>query len=127
LLEVLLHAGTEVGGWTAREIHQAVLDPFELSERQYGLNSLRYDLRKLKGHGLLNREPQRYAYRLSSKGQRVPLLFLLFHRRLFGPLAGTAFVPQPDVPHRPRPTPLEAAYDRVDQAVEKVLELLPAA
>ena len=25
LLEVLLHAGTHVGGWTAREIHDAVL------------------------------------------------------------------------------------------------------
>jgi hypothetical protein len=37
-----------VGGWTAKEIHQAVLTAFHLSEEDYGLNQLRYDLRKLK-------------------------------------------------------------------------------
>jgi hypothetical protein len=37
----------------------------------------------LKGHGLLEREGRRYAYRLSTKGVQVALLFL--------------FLPQPDV------------------------------
>ena len=45
LLEVLLHGGTHVGGWTARQVHHAVLTTFQLSERAYGLNKLRYDLR----------------------------------------------------------------------------------
>jgi hypothetical protein len=45
--------GTHVGGWTAKEIHQAILTTFDLSSRTYGLNQLRYDLRKLKGHALL--------------------------------------------------------------------------
>jgi len=49
LMEVLLHGGTHVGGWTAKEIHQAILTTFDLSSRAYGLNQLRYDLRKLKG------------------------------------------------------------------------------
>src|SRR6266849_2908739 len=48
LLEVLLHGGTHVGGWTAKQIHQVVLATFRLSDRAYGLNQLRYDLRKLK-------------------------------------------------------------------------------
>jgi hypothetical protein len=34
------------------------------------LNQLRYDLRKLKGHGLLEREATHYAYRLTPKGFR---------------------------------------------------------
>src|SRR5207245_4345429 len=51
LLEVLLHGGSHVGGWTAKQIHHAVLTTFHLSDRAYGLNQLRYDLRKLKGHG----------------------------------------------------------------------------
>ena len=37
LLEVLLHAGTQVGGWTAREIHEAILTTFDLSADAYGL------------------------------------------------------------------------------------------
>src|ERR1700738_4207282 len=74
VLEVLLHGGTHVGGWTAKEIHQSVLTTFGLFEPSYGLNQLRYDLRKLKGHGLLERDGSRYAYRLTSKGVQVALL-----------------------------------------------------
>ena len=82
LLEVFLHGGTHVGGWTAKQIHQAVLISFHLSDRRYGLNQLRYDLRKLKDHGLLQRDGSRYAYRLTQKGVEVALLFLFFHKRL---------------------------------------------
>src|SRR5262249_46133612 len=48
--------------WTVKEIHQAVLTTFALSEKRYRLNQLRYDLRKLKGHGLLERDGSHYAY-----------------------------------------------------------------
>jgi hypothetical protein len=75
LLEVLLHGGTTVGGWTAKQIHHAVLAAFQLSAKAYGLNQLRYDLRKLKGHGLLQRDGRRYAYRLTTKGVQVALLW----------------------------------------------------
>src|SRR6201988_521576 len=51
LFEVLLHGSTHVGGWSAKQIHQAVLATFGLSEKRYRLNQLRYDLRKLKGEG----------------------------------------------------------------------------
>ena len=126
LLEVLLHGGTHVGGWTARQIHQAVLTTFHLSERTYGLNQLRYDLRKLKGHGLLERDGTRYAYRLTSKGAQVALLFLFFHKRLCGPLANSRFHHHPDARQRP-PSPLEAAYHRADKAIENIVQLLAAA
>src|SRR5208282_4755147 len=33
LFEVLLHGGPQIGGWTARQMHQAVLDTFNLSEK----------------------------------------------------------------------------------------------
>ena len=95
LLEVLLHGGSHVGGWTAKQIHQAVLTTFHLSDKAYGLNQLRYDLRKLKGHGLLQRDGSRYAYRLTPKGVQVALLFLFFHKRLCGPLAHSRFHHRP--------------------------------
>src|SRR4029077_4382847 len=40
LLEVLLHGGSHVGGWTAKQIHHAVLATFDLSDSAYGLNQL---------------------------------------------------------------------------------------
>jgi hypothetical protein len=126
LLEVLMHGGTQVGGWTAKEIHQTVLATFQLSERAYGLNQLRYDLRKLKGHGLIERDGTRYAYRLTSKGVQVALLFLFFHKRLCGPLANSRFHHQPDPQHRPL-SRLEAAYHRADKAIQRIVNLLAAA
>src|SRR5450432_4346408 len=71
LLEVLLHNSSTVGGWTAKQIHQAVVTTFQLSPKQYGLNQLRYDLRKLKGHGQLERAAAGYPNRLWAKGVEV--------------------------------------------------------
>jgi hypothetical protein len=68
-----------------------VLTTFGLSDKRYRLNQLRYDLRKLKGHGLLERDGTHYAYHLTTKGVEVALLFLFFHKRLCGPLANSRF------------------------------------
>jgi hypothetical protein len=126
LMEVLLHAGSAMGGWTAREIHAAVRDRFEVTGEQYPLNRLRYDLRKLKGHGLLEREAGRYAYRLTEKGQRVAVLFLLFHQRLCGPVSGGQFGRRPEQRYCPR-SPLERAYYKADQAIDEIVSILRAA
>ena len=126
LLEVLLHGGIQVGAWTSRQLHQAVLTTFHLSEQRYGLNQLRYDLRKLKGHGLLQRDGTRYAYRLTTKGVQVALLFLFFHKRLCGPLANSCFHHRPDPTHRPK-SKLEAAYYKADKAIQEIVDLLAAA
>jgi len=126
LLEVLLHAGNNLGGWSARQIHQVILQSFQISEKAYGLNQLRYDLRKLKGHDLLERDGSRYAYRLTSKGFQVALLFLFFHKRLCGPLANSRFHHQPDADHRPK-SKLEAAYYKADRAIQDIVNLLDAA
>ena len=126
LLEVLLHGGNTVGGSTAKQIHEAVLATFQLSPKQYGLNQLRYDLRKLKGHGLLERDGRRYAYRLTAKGVDVALLFLFFHKRLCGPLANSRFHRKPDPASRPN-SQLEAAYYKADKAIEDILDLLQGA
>jgi hypothetical protein len=126
LLEILLHNGSTVGGWTTKQIHAAVVSAFQLSPKQYGLNQLRYDLRKLKGHGLLQRDGRRYAYRLTAKGVDVALLFLFFHKRLCCPLANSRFHHKPD-PHLRPNSKLEAAYHKADKAIENIVSLLHAA
>ena len=126
LMEVLLHGGTTVGGWTAKQIHGALLTAFQLSAARYGLNQLRYDLRKMKAHGLIERDGKRYAYRLTGKGTKVALTFVLFHQRLCGPLANSLFHHQTNVDARPN-SKLEAAYHKADAAIRNVIELLEAA
>jgi hypothetical protein len=119
-----LHGGSQVGGWTDKQIHHTVLTSFHLSASAYGLNQLRYDLRKLKGHGLLQRDGSRYAYRLTPKGVQVALLFLFFHKRLCGPLANSRFHHRPY--HSPASEQLEAAYHRADNAIQQIVDLLAA-
>jgi hypothetical protein len=125
LMEVLLHTGTKVLGWRSTEIHQAILSTFRLTPASYTLTQLRYDLRKLKAHGLLERDARRYAYRLTDKGTRAALLFVLFHQRVCGPLANSLF-------HRPTTqtaTPIskiEAAYRKADRSIEQIIQLMAA-
>jgi hypothetical protein len=126
LMEVLLHGGTVVSGWTARQIHEAILTTFAIGADRYGLNQLRYDLRKLKAHGLLTRDGNRYAYRLTEKGTKVALLFILFHKQLCGPLANSLFHHQPAPYLRPN-SKLETAYHKADHSIQNILQMLQAA
>ena len=126
LMEVLLHGGTVVSGWTARQIHEAILTSFAIAPDRYGLNQLRYDLRKLKAHGLLARDGKRYVYRLTEKGTKVALLFILFHKQLCGPLANSLFHHRPDNAQRPN-SKLEAALHKADRSIQNIIQLLKAA
>ncbi len=126
LMEVLLHGGTVVGGWTARQIHDAILTAYGIAASRYGLNQLRYDLRKMKAHGLIERDGKRYAYRLTGKGAKVALTFVLFHKQLCGPLANSLFHHQPDRDARPN-SKLETAYHKADASIRNVIQLLEAA
>lgn len=126
LLEVLLHAGTRITGWSTQQLYEAVLTTFHLPPKQYALPQLRYDLRKLKAHGLVERDGRRYAYRLTEKGVQVALLFLFFHKQLCGPLANSRFHHKPDVKSRPD-SPIEAAYHKADAAIQRIVDLLAAA
>jgi len=125
LLETLLHSATQITGWRSRDIHRAVLEAFALSEQDYTLTQLRYDLRKLKAHGLVQRQGSGYCYRLTDKGARVALMFTLFHQRVCGPLANSLFHRRP-TPQQEAPTKLQAAYERADAAVQNLLDAIAA-
>ncbi len=103
----------------------AVLQAFALTPDAYSLTQLRYDVRKLRAHGLLQREGRSYSYRLTDKGIKVAAMFVLFQKRVCGPLANTLFH------HRPTktatlPAKIEAAYHKADVAIQNVIDLLAA-
>jgi len=125
LMEVLLHRGTQLGGWRSRQIHQAMLSAFQLTPANYALTQLRYDLRKLKAHALLERDGSRYAYRLTDQGTRATLMFILFHQRVCGPLANSLFHRKPTQPYTPA-SKLQAAYEKADASIQQVIDLLAA-
>jgi hypothetical protein len=108
LMETLLHGGTTVGGWRAKDIQDAVLTAFGITADRYGLNQLRCDLRK------------------SDKGTRVALMFVLFHKQLCGPLANSLFHHQPDPASRPK-SKLENAFHKADDSIPNIIQLVEAA
>jgi hypothetical protein len=126
LMEVLLHGGPQLNGWQTTQIWQAILTAFSLSPQAYTLNQLRYDLRKLKGHGLLERVGKRYAYRLTDKGTRVAAMFVLFHKRVCGPLANSLFHHRPTSSSKP-PVKIEIAYRKADAAIQNLIDQLAVA
>lgn len=125
LMEVLLHGGSQLGGWRTAQIHEAIRAAFDLSADVYTLTQLRYDLRKMKGHGLLERDGKRYGYRLTEKGKRAAAMFVLFHQRICGPLANSLFHHRPDQAAKP-PAKIEAAYHKADAAIQELVDLIAA-
>jgi hypothetical protein len=112
LMEVLLHSGTQLNGSRSADIHQAFLTTFGLAASTFTLTQLRYDLRKMKAHGLLERIGRSYCYRLSHKGAKAALMFTLFHKPVCGPLANSLFHHRPDQALKPSASKLETAYHK---------------
>ena len=125
LMEVLLHGGSQLVGWRTAQIHESIRAAFGLTREQYTLTQLRYDLRKMKGHGLLQRDGRRYCYRLTDKGKGAAAMFVLLHQRICGPLANSLFHHRPEKTAKP-PARIEAAYHRADAAIQKLVDLVAA-
>ncbi len=96
---------------------------FGLSAKRYGRNQLRYDLHKLRAHALLERDATHYAYRLTDKGVKVALIFVLFHQHPCGPLANSVFHHRPNPEFQPD-SGLEAALHRADTSIRNIIQLL---
>ena len=90
LLETLLHPGAFATDWTTRELHARVLARHRLTDRDYRLSQLRYDLSKLRAKGLVQRLGRTRRYRLTPPGVKIGVLLVKLRVRLLGPLATLA-------------------------------------
>jgi hypothetical protein len=82
-------------------------------------------VRKLRAHGLLARDGHAYAYRLTEKGVKVAAMFVLFHKRVCGPLANTLFHHRP-TKRATSPAKIEAAYHKADVAIQRLIDKVAA-
>jgi hypothetical protein len=123
LLEALLHPGTFVADWTTREVHARVLARHRLTDSDYRLSQLRYDLGKLRAHHLVERLGASRRYRLTASGLKLGVLLVKLRTRLFGPLASLASDEQPRRPTRTT-SEVEAAFRQVDAALDHLCDTL---
>ncbi len=123
LLEGLLHPGTFVADWTTREVHARLLARHRLTEADYRPSQLRYDLGKLRAHGLVERLGTSRRYRLTPRGLKLGVLLVKLRTRLLGPLASLASAEQSRRSTR-HPSDVEAAFRQVDAALDHLCDTL---
>ena len=118
LLDSLLYTGGRLGNWTTKELHDRVLARHRLSEQDYTLGPLRYDLSKLRAHSLAKRVGASRRYRLTADGVRRGALLVKIRTRLLGPIFATpSHTPSPRSEH---PSTVEAALRTVDHALDNL-------
>jgi hypothetical protein len=66
-----------------------------------------------------------YAYRLTDQGVRVAAMFVLFHKRVCGPLANSLFHHRPTPTSKP-PAKIDLAYQKADAAIQDLIGQLAA-
>src|SRR5438094_10393665 len=96
-----------------------------LAPSRHRLKQLRYDLRKMCAYGLLERDGQRYAYRLTNQGVKGAIFLVLFQQCRCGLLPHSLFRHRPDRTHCFN-TKLEAAFHKVANSIREIVELLDA-
>ncbi len=124
-MEILLHHATQVQGWRIAEIHQAIVTALDLKSDTYTLTQLRYHIRKLRAHGLVERDA---TLLLSPHGQgrqgrfdvrSVPQTCLWSHSQ-------QSFRP-PTQPTAPAFQQNRNTYYRADAAIQNVINQLAMA
>jgi hypothetical protein len=125
LMEILLYSGATMKTWTTRQIHEAILSRFQIKPTDLTLCQLRYDMGKLRAHGLLIRQKGKYSYQLTNNGNKTALMFCLFRKRVYGPIAGSLFLHRP-VTQKEQRSKVERAYQQIDRSIDRLLYLIAA-
>ena len=123
LLDAILHPGGFVADWTSRDVLARLLTRHRLTEADYRLSQLRYDLGKLRAHGFVERIGRTRRYRLTPRGLQLGVLLVKLRTRLLGPLATLAAAPSPP-PDTAHDSPVEAAFRQVDRALDHLCSTL---
>jgi hypothetical protein len=100
-------------GFTARDLRQHVAPLLGLAPEALPPGRVTYDLRRLRLHGLIERQPQRHRYRVTDAGLRVALLVPRLWARTLRP--GLATIMPDQAPNDSR---LRHAFGQLEHAMD---------
>lgn len=123
LLDGLLHPGGLVANWTSRDVYTRVLERHQLTEANYRLSQLRYDLTKLRAKGLVERIGKTRRYQVTTLGLKLGVLLVKARTRLLGPLCTLATEHRRRLPTR-NPSAVEAAMRQLDADLNTLCQTL---
>jgi hypothetical protein len=81
------------GSVTTGDLYAPTLEALGLTDSQYSLAALRYDLAKLRAKDLLERVPHSRRYRLVGNGYSICLVFLKLFEKVYAPLTAGLLAP----------------------------------
>ena len=79
--------------FTTADLYAPALDALGMTESQYSLASLRYDLSKLRAKSLVEKVPHSRRYRLAGKGYSICVAFLKLFEKIYAPLTAGLLAP----------------------------------
>lgn len=111
------------GQFTTADLYPRVLRALGRSSQDYKLNSLRYDLSKLRAKGLIEKIPRSRRYHLTGAGYRLCILYLKLFEKLYAPLTAGLILPCSTDQVFPvqRTTALDLLYLAVKQALDNLV------
>lgn len=107
-MSALLTFRTQIAGFTNRDLRHLTAELRGLPSSDVTTGQATYDLRRLRSHGLIERLPLTYRYRVTDTGLRTAMLITRVHDRLLP----TALALQADLHTNHRLTTASAAYQR---------------
>jgi len=110
------------GTFTPRELHPQTAHALGCSNAEYKLNSLRYELSKLRAKGLVEKLPHSHRYRLLPEGYCLCVVSLKLFEKIYAPLTAGLLAPFPgDAPLAPEKiTQLDKLYRAVAKALNEL-------
>ena len=111
------------GQFTTADLYPRVLQILGCSPEEYKLNSLRYDLSKLRAKQLVEKIPRSRRYQFTGQGYRLSIVYLKLFEKLYAPLTAGIIHPCPNDNLLPlhRTTALDQLYLAVKQALDNLV------
>jgi len=125
LMETILKSSAKTNPFKSKDIYCQLLESYDLSENDYSLSQLRYDLRKLLAHGIVKRIEHSHLYCFSDYGIKVSLNFVFFRKSVYGPILNSQFNFKPHLLNM-HPSKIESIYRKIDQDFYRLYKLLAA-
>jgi len=117
LLHALLMFRLLPHGFANRDLRALLAPLLGLAPGTITAGQMSYDLRRLRGHGLITRVPGSHRYRVTDTGLHHAMLLTHIHTRLLQP--GLAALTDPDPP---LPTPLRTAARNYQRALDQLTQ-----
>lgn len=116
LMQALCQFTLPANGFRHRELRPTVAQLLGTDAEGYSANQMTYDLRRLRGHGLIERLPGTHRYRITDAGARTAL----FYSRLYARAIRPAFSATSDAVFAPPRTALGRVQRSLDNYLQEV-------